>query len=66
MTWYEILIILAAVALVVFTIVFNVVRKQKGKSSCGCDCTCCPVKGACSHATRVVVEKDESQTAPEE
>lgn len=36
-----------AAGLVVFTIVFNVIRRKKGKSSCGCDCSgcksgCCP------------------------
>ena len=39
MDWIEILISVCAAALVVFTVVFNAVRKKKGKSPCGCDCS---------------------------
>lgn len=31
-----IVILVGAIALVVFTVVFNVVRKVRGKSACGC------------------------------
>lgn len=38
MLWYEYLIIGLAAAFVLGVIVFTVVRKRQGKSSCGCDC----------------------------
>lgn len=41
MTWYEILIIVAAAAFVVGVAIYTIVRKKQGKSSCGCDCGCC-------------------------
>lgn len=38
----EIGIAVGAIALVAFTIIFNIVRKKKGKSSCGCSgCSGC-------------------------
>ena len=51
----EIVVLILAVALVVFTIVYNVVRRRKGKSSCGCDsgksgksgCSRCPYCDSC-------------------
>lgn len=51
----EIVILILAVALVVFTIVYNVMRRRKGKSSCGCDtgksgksgCSSCPYCDSC-------------------
>lgn len=47
----EIGILIGAIALVVFTVVWNVVRKLRGKSSCGCDTGDKSKKcaGACSH-----------------
>lgn len=36
MTPLEIGILIGAIALVVFTVVFNVVRKLRGHSGCGC------------------------------
>ena len=37
----EITVIAVAAALVVFTVIFNFVRRKKGKTSCGCDCAHC-------------------------
>ena len=43
-----VIILIGAVALVAFTVVFNIVRKRKGKSSCGCSgCNGCPSAGTC-------------------
>ncbi len=38
MQWFEILILIGAVALVALPIVLHFVNKKKGKSGCGCDC----------------------------
>ena len=53
MTPLEIGILVGAIALVVFTVAYNVVRKLRGRSGCGCatqdkkkDGACA---GACSH-----------------
>lgn len=57
----EIIILIGAIALVVFTVVFNIVRKLRGKSSCGCDsksssdcggCGGCPYSGQCGKAEK--------------
>lgn len=44
MNWYEILIIVAAAAFVLSIVVWQIVRKKKGKSGCDCcgECTHCP------------------------
>ncbi len=38
MSWWEILIIVAAAAFVVGVIVMSVIRKKQGKTSCDCGC----------------------------
>lgn len=45
---WEIILIVACVAIVVGVVVATIVRKVKGKSSCGCDCESC---GLCCHCT---------------
>lgn len=46
----EIIILVGAIALVVFTIVFNIVRKKKGKTSCGCSTGACSSCKGCPYA----------------
>lgn len=42
------IIISVILALVVFLIIFKMIRdRKKGKSSCGCDCSCCSMGGCC-------------------
>ena len=48
MTWYEILIIIAACAIVLGVIVTSVIRKKQGKPGCGCDCSGCAGCAGCS------------------
>lgn len=52
MGWIEILVIIFAVALVAFTVVFNILRKRKGKNCCGgsgCSgCSGCPYSADCA------------------
>lgn len=45
MSWYEILIIVFACAFVAGVIVWQIIRKKKGKS--GCDCGDCGSCGGC-------------------
>ena len=47
MTWYEILIILAACAIVIGVIAASVIRRKHGKTGCGCDCSGCAGCTAC-------------------
>ena len=47
MTWYEILIILAACAIVIGVIAASVIRRKHGKTGCGCDCADCGHCSAC-------------------
>lgn len=37
----EIIVIILAVSLVSFTIIYNIIRRKQGKSSCGGDCSKC-------------------------
>ena len=46
-------ILLAAVSFAVITVIRN---KKKGKSSCGCDCGCCPMSD-CKSAGRKPTDK---------
>ncbi len=48
MSWYEILIIIAACLIVVGVIVSSVIRKKQGKTGCGCDCGGCAGCSGCS------------------
>ncbi len=41
MSLIEILVIVACVAIVGSVIVFSIINKKKGKTSCGCDCANC-------------------------
>ena len=52
MTWIDIVIIIAASAVVVSAVVGAVSRKKKGKTSCGCQCANCPSAGACHLAQK--------------
>ena len=60
MTWYEILIILAACAIVIGVIAASVIRRKHGKTGCGCDCGGCPGCAGCS-ACRSAADKETKQ-----
>ena len=60
MTWYEVLIIIAACAVVIGVIAASVVRKKHGKTGCGCDCGGCPGCAGCS-ACRSAADKETKQ-----
>ena len=47
MSWWEILIIIAAASFVVGYIVYAVVRRKQGKGGCDCNCSGCPSCSAC-------------------
>ncbi|MGN1402709.1 MAG: FeoB-associated Cys-rich membrane protein [Ruminococcus sp.] len=47
-TWIVILILASVVALVVWKLVKD---KRNGKSSCGCNCGCCPNSQLCHSPT---------------
>ncbi len=51
MSWWEILIIIAACAFVVGVIAASVIRKKQGKTGCGCDCGGCSGCSGCSACT---------------
>ncbi len=48
MKWFEYLIIIVMVFLVILPFILNHINKKKGKSSCGCGCdkcsSSCPLK----------------------
>ena len=60
MTWYEVLIIIAACAIVIGVIAASVVRKKQGKTGCGCDCGGCSGCAGCS-ACRSAADKETKQ-----
>jgi len=51
MQWYEILIIVCAVAFVAGVIIASIIRKKQGKHSCDCGGDCCSCAG-CAHAQK--------------
>ncbi|MDR2091286.1 MAG: FeoB-associated Cys-rich membrane protein [Clostridiales bacterium] len=47
----EIIILIAAIALVAFTVIYNIVKRKKGKTGCGCGCPDCGGScPSCGHA----------------
>lgn len=56
MSWYEILIIIAACAFVVGVIVWRIVRKMQGKSGCD-ECGGCSNCSACSYCRTKKTDK---------
>ncbi len=42
-----ILIVLALIAVIAAIVVKMIKDKKGGKSSCGCNCGCCPMSGEC-------------------
>lgn len=51
MQWYEILLIVLACAFVLGVIVWQIIRKKQGKSSCDCGGNCSACCG-CSYAKK--------------
>ncbi len=49
MSWWEILLIIAAALFVAAVIGVSLYRKSKGKTSCGCDCANCAGCSACKN-----------------
>ena len=47
MSWWEILLIVAAGAFVAGVVVYNIVRKKKGKGGCDCGCSGCSGCSGC-------------------
>ncbi len=41
MNWFDVLIIIFCIAIVVFAIIKAVIDKKNGKTSCGCNCANC-------------------------
>ena len=58
MKWFEPLIALAAIGLVILPIVLKIRAKKKGKSSCGCDCGSCSNKDNCCANFKDYVKKE--------
>lgn len=56
-TAVSVIIAVVAVGLVVFAVVYHIVRKKQGKSGCDCGCSNCP--GHCSSCSSV--RKDEKK-----
>ena len=48
--WVDILLVIAVAGIVVLVICKMILDKQKGKSSCGCNCGNCAMAGKCSQA----------------
>ncbi len=43
----EIIAVILAAGIVLFTVIFNIAKRKKGKSCCGCDCGCTDCGGKC-------------------
>ena len=53
MTWWEILLIVAAALFVIGVIVWQAIRRMQGKGGCDCGCSSCDGCSACkSHRNK--------------
>ncbi len=58
MTFIEILVIIACVLIVGGVITSSIVKKIKGKPSCGCGCDCSSCKGCHAYVENKTVRKN--------
>ena len=59
MKWFEPIIAIVAVFLVVFPIILSIRNRRKGKSSCGCGCSECSKKNECYSALKAYLNSEE-------
>lgn len=58
MEWFEYIIIVVAVGLVLLPIALKIINKKRGKSSCASGCCCCPHReGCCSSINKIEPKK---------
>ena len=48
----EIIVIILASLIVLSVLVCSIIRRKKGKTSCGCDCSSCGAKCHCNEKTK--------------
>lgn len=61
MKWFEPIIAIIAVFLVILPIILKIRNKKKGKSSCGCGCNECSKKNECYSALKAYLNSSEYQ-----
>ncbi|MBQ7275978.1 MAG: hypothetical protein IJS58_01895 [Bacilli bacterium] len=60
MEWFEPLIAIGALSLVIVPIIIRIRNKKMGKSSCGCsDCDCCSKKKDCLSNFKTYLNSEE-------
>ena len=59
MKWFEPLIALAAIALVVLPFILKIIAKKKGKSTCSCGCDCASCNKDCMKSFKEYVSSEE-------
>ena len=59
MKWFEPIIAIVAIFLVVFPIILSIRNKRKGKSSCGCGCSECSKKNECYSSLKAYLNSEE-------
>lgn len=60
MEWFEPLIAIAAIALVILPFILNHKNKKTGKPSCTSDCSCCSSSGQCMHNFKEYLKEREA------
>lgn len=60
MEWFEPLIAIAAIALVILPFILNHRSKKTGKPSCTSDCSCCSSSGQCMHNFKEYLKEREA------
>ena len=48
MEWYEYIIIVFAVGIVLLSFILKIINKKKGKTNCSSNCCCCARRSECS------------------
>ena len=59
MGWIEIVVIIFAVALVAFTVIYNVLRRKKGRNCCGGGCSGCSGCSGCPYSANCSAKPQE-------
>ena len=66
MKWFEPIIAIVAVFLVILPFILNIRKKKKGKKGCGCGCSECSKKNECYVALKAYLNSSEYQKDMEE
>ena len=66
MKWFEPIIAIIAIFLVLLPIIIKIIEKKKGNSKCSCGCDCCSKKNECYSSLKKYINSEEFKNDLEE